>query len=110
MAPIYFYFAKDLDYLGMLEDFQNADEYAACVKRCDEDKECIVNCKSEAHNPGKVVAKMVMAPKGDPLAGIVFTEAARPPLSPIEMEAKGLMHVTEVEAGSKDITELNVVG
>ncbi len=107
MASIHFYFAKDLDYLGMLEDFQNADEYAACVKRCDGDEECVDRCKSEAHDPGKVVAKMVMAPKGDPLAGIVFTEASRQPLSPVEMEKKGLILVTNVEAGN--VGELNVV-
>lgn len=106
---IHFYFAKDLDYLGMLEDFKNAEEYAACVQRCDEDDECIAKCQADAHNPAKVVAKMVMAPKGDPLAGIVFTEAFRRPLSPTEMQTKGLVPVAEVQAGSKDIKDLNVV-
>lgn len=114
MAPIHFYFAKDVDYLNMLENFQNTEGYEKCREKCEDDfegdeKKCLAICESDAHDPTKVVAKLVIAPKGDPLAGIVFTEAFREPLTAVEMEKKALLPVTTVEVGNKVIDELDIV-
>ena len=104
---LFFYYPSEVDYMSYLDDYQNTDEYIKCKEKCDElrydrstvkpYKACLKSCNIEANNPDKVIAKLTKGAKGDPLAGIIYTEVFKKALTPTEMTQKSLILVKEVE-------------
>ena len=121
MPPLHFYFTKSIDYLALMEEHFRPPtlEVQKCRNECanpipesanliPDQQHCLAKCSPNDTSP-QVVAKLVLAPKGDPVAGIVFTYASREKLSIQDMEEQELMLVTSVDTGDKELVDLKVV-
>ena len=116
---LYFYYPANVDYMGYLDDYQNIDEYSVCKIKCKsglgdelrgsahkEYKTCLKDCRVEANNENKIIAKLTTASNGKDLTGIIYTIVSK-----TEINADNLMLVTSVNTTTlpKEIKYVDVL-